>query len=91
MQKELDMTATGKNIKARCDKAGYEAKDLSILLNVTLSAPYYWFQGKVLPRIDTFIRLCNLLNCSIDDILVLIDVDNTEMEDFVCYDDKWYH
>ena len=80
--KEIDMTATGQNLKAMCETKGHDARSLSILLNVTLSAPYYWFQGKVLPRVDTFVRLCNLLHCTFEDILVLTDVDeHTYCED----------
>lgn len=75
--KEIDMIATGKKLKAKCESAGYDAKDLSIILNVTLSAPYYWFQGKVLPRVDTFVRLCSLINCKLEDILVIIDENDT--------------
>lgn len=66
----IDMIATGKNIENRCAQAGYDAKSLSILLNVTLASPYYWFSGHSLPRLDTLVSLCGVLECKLDDLII---------------------
>ena len=70
---KVDMLATGKRMQARCKDAGYSSKDLSILLNVDLSLPHYWFTGKAMPSWNIMVNLAVLLECKIDDLLVIVD------------------
>ena len=65
------MKATGENIKQRCKDADVTPEDLTRYLNLDLSTPYYWFQGKSLPRWDLAFNVADLLKCSLEDLFVL--------------------
>jgi len=71
--KIFDAKATGENIKTKCEQANITPKDISRVLNVDLSTPYYWFQGKSLPRMDVACRLADMCKCSLDDLFVLVE------------------
>lgn len=77
----VDMQATGENIKARCVKEGVTPEYISRYLNLDLSTPYYWFQGKVLPKIPIAFNLAEMLNCSLEDLFVVEDDEEGEFED----------
>lgn len=69
----IDVSKTGKKIADRCSELGVTPKDLSAQLNTTLTAPYYWLEGKNLPKLDTFLQLANILKCNIFDLIVYED------------------
>ena len=71
--KVFDAKATGENIKQRCEQANITPKDLSRLLNLDASTPYYWFQGKSMPRMDVACALADMLKCSLDDLFIMTD------------------
>lgn len=68
--KKLDMKSTGLAIKRKCLEFGYDQKELSRLFDVTLTTPYLWFNGDVLPRIEHLASLCDLCGCKMEDLLV---------------------
>lgn len=74
--KQVSMKATGLNIKQMCIAKGLTPKDLSEKFNVTLTTPYLWFNGEMLPRTDTLMNLCELLGCKVEDILVMEEVED---------------
>ena len=71
--KKLNTQATGLAIKQKCEQFGYDQKELSRLFDVTLTTPYLWFSGSVLPRIEYLASLCDLCNCKFEDLLVFDD------------------
>lgn len=85
----IDFAKTGKHILNKCKDAGYSPKDISLLLNTTLSAPYYWFEGKSLPKLETLLNLAKLLNCSIDELLVIEGP--ADMPNLVLHPDHYNH
>ena len=58
---QIDMKATGENIRKLVDNSGTSPEDLSRTLNLDLSTLYYWFQGKSLPRWEVAVNLTDLL------------------------------
>ena len=73
----IDMTATGKNIKAMRKAAGMSVKDLQDIFGFTNpQAIYKWQQGQALPTIDNMVILASIYDVKIDDIIVLQNVIN---------------
>ena len=68
---QVDFKATGLNIKQKCEQSNYTPKDLSQLLNTSLTTPYLWFDGKMMPKLNTLVSLSKLLGCTVDDILII--------------------
>ena len=75
---KIDMQATGKLIREKCDAAGMTPTELCRQLNLAVTTPYYWFEGKSLPRLETFLNLAERLGCELKDLYVL----QTEDDDF---------
>ena len=70
--RELDKKKTGENIKRLMRKNGVSTFDLQVALNLTsASTIYLWTQGKYTPNADGFVKLAQVFNCSIDEILIL--------------------
>ena len=69
--KKVNIEATGMQIKALCLQKGLKQKDLSEKLGVKTTSPYLWFNGEVMPKLDTLVNLCDLLECKLEDILVV--------------------
>ena len=65
------MKATGENIKKRCEAQKISPDELARLFNLDLSTPYYWFQGKSLPRWELAFNLADVLSCRLEDLFVL--------------------
>ena len=65
------MKATGENIKQRCENQKLTPEELSRLFNLDISTPYYWFQGKSLPRWELAFNLAEVLSCTLEDLFVL--------------------
>lgn len=67
----IDMAATGKNIKKLMKKNRYTHKKLCAALGLsTVQATYKWTQGKVLPSIDNQLVLAWIFHVRIEDLLV---------------------
>lgn len=67
----IDMKATGENIKKKCEAQHISPEDLTRYFNLDLSTPYYWFQGKSLPRWELAFNIADLLKCNLEDLFVL--------------------
>jgi DNA-binding XRE family transcriptional regulator len=65
------MKATGENIKKRCEAQKISPDELARFFNLDLSTPYYWFQGKSLPRWELAFNLADILSCRLEDLFVL--------------------
>ena len=70
----IDSVKTGKNIQAMCKEKGLSVNDIQLALQ--LNSPqsvYKWFSEKSssIPSIDHLVILAGLLDCHIDDLLVI--------------------
>lgn len=75
----IDMKKTGDNIKRLMRQKGLEVKDIQECLGLsTPQSIYHWRHGRSLPSIDNLFILSNVLETSIDDILVSTNRDNSE-------------
>lgn len=75
--KVINSIKTGKNIQLLCKEKGLSVRDIQFALQ--LSSPqsiYKWFSDKYssIPSIDHIVTLADLLECSIDDLLVVQDL-----------------
>ncbi len=71
---QIDIKATGENIKRLRIENGFSVKDLQDFFGFSEpQAIYKWQWGKTLPSIDNFFALSKLFNTSIDSILVAKD------------------
>ncbi len=68
--KELDIIATGINIKDLMDDKNISIRELSNRLNVSFQAVYRWQHGETLPTITNLFLLAQILQIGVDDILV---------------------
>lgn len=66
----INLKETGRLIENKCNEQGYKAKQLSEILDVQITSPYTWFNGKGMPQFDTFVKLCSLLKCSMEDLII---------------------
>lgn len=68
----IDSEETGKNIKRLMDEKDISYKDVYLALGLCgHQAVYKWIWGQSLPTLDNLVGLAYLLDCSIDDILVV--------------------
>ena len=75
---KIDMEKTGKNIYDKIKESGHSPQTIAIQLNLSTSAPYYWFEGKVLPKLDTMVNLAHLIGVKVDDLIVMEEDDENE-------------
>ena len=67
----LDLPATGQKIKTLMKQRGISARQLQLILNFPyVQTIYNWFSGKNMPSIDNLIVLSEILEVSINDLLV---------------------
>lgn len=74
---KIDVKASCEKIKDRMEKANITAKQLQEKLDVTVTAPYVWLRGDGLPKLDTLLNLCELLNCTLMELLVVVPSDDS--------------
>lgn len=68
----LDKEATGKNIKRLMRKANLTTFDVQQKMGMTSpSTLYLWMRGEYVPNAENIVVLSQVLNCGVDDILVL--------------------
>lgn len=73
----IDPIKTGKNIQAMCKEKGLSISN--IVLALQLNSPqsvYKWFSEKSssIPSIDHLVILAGLLDCYIDDLLIIDEI-----------------
>lgn len=70
--KKIDKVNTGENIRRLMRKARIDTFDLMMKLHLTSSSTIYsWTQGRVTPSAEALVKLAQIFDCSIDEILVL--------------------
>lgn len=75
--KIIDSVKTGKNIQSMCKEKGFSVNDIQFALQ--LNSPqsvYKWFSEKscTIPSIDHLVILADILECRIDDLLVINEI-----------------
>ncbi len=70
MHRILDRDSTCQHIKRISDENGVTIELLSEEMNVSKQTVYSWFSGKKMPSIDHLIELADILNVSIDELIV---------------------
>lgn len=67
----VDTTATGTNIKAMVKEQKIKIADIQKAMGFgTPQAIYKWFRGDTVPTIDNMVILADMLNTTIDKIIV---------------------
>ena len=78
---KIDVKASCEKIKDRMEKSNITAKQLQEQLGVTVTAPYVWIRGDGLPKLETLLNLCELLHCTIADLIVVHNSDSVDLND----------
>ncbi len=69
---KIDMEASGKRLKEICDEKGVSVNDLQRELNLKASQTIYkWFSGKSIPSIDNLVGLREVLDVTLDELVVV--------------------
>ena len=67
----LDMEATGVKIRESVLAAGLNAGDIAERMGFTTrNAVYRWFKGEAMPTLDNLVALADILDVSVDTLLV---------------------
>lgn len=66
----IDMKATGEKLKWYAEKHGYSVKDIQHYLGLSCPQPVYrWYKGIILPSIDNLLRLSELFNVHMEELV----------------------
>lgn len=67
----IDLKHTGSKLKNLAEKNGYRVKDIQEYLGLACPQSIYrWYNGIVLPSIDNLLRLSELFNMHMEELLV---------------------
>ena len=67
----IDMIETGKHLKRLARRNGYSVKDIQQYLNLSCPQPVYrWYKGVILPSVDNLLRLSELYQVHMEELLV---------------------
>ncbi len=67
----INMKLTGLRLKLYATRQGLSVKDIQNYLCLSCPQPIYrWYKGIILPSIDNFLRLSELFNVHMEDLLV---------------------
>lgn len=67
----IDMIETGKRLKKLAQKRGYSVKDIQEHLGLSCPQPVYrWYKGIILPSVDNLLRLSELYQVHMEELLV---------------------
>ena len=85
----IDMIETGKRLKKLAQRKGYSVKDIQQYLGLSCPQPVYrWYKGVILPSVDNLLRLSELYQVHMEELLVKTgyilnyDVDKIKKSDF---------
>ena len=71
----IDMKQTGIRLKSVIESAGYTPRIIQDYLHLSCVQPIYrWYKGKILPSVDHLLMLSELLNVHMEDFLVKKDI-----------------
>ena len=65
----IDYADIGRRIRQKRQEKGYTQERLSELIGVGASHMSHMESGKTIPSMEVFINLCNVLECSADELL----------------------
>lgn len=67
----IDMVQTGKRLKRLAQRKGYSVKDIQQYLGLSCPQPVYrWYKGVILPSVDNLLRLSELYQVHMEELLV---------------------
>ena len=73
--KEIDLKATGENITRLRNASGMSVKEVQKKIGFSTSmAVYKWQYGRTLPTVDNLVRLADLFNVKMDDIIITREI-----------------
>ena len=65
------MIETGKRLKKLAQRNGYTVKDIQQYLRLSCPQPVYrWYKGVILPSVDNLLRLSELYQVHMEELLV---------------------
>lgn len=68
----IDLKATSNNIKSLIKNSGLKVKDIANIFGFASPYPIYkWQNGESLPTLDNLVILANLLNVTMDDLIIV--------------------
>ena len=73
----IDTEATCRNIRSILEERGITPKEVQRALQLdSVQAVYKWIspKNKTMPSLDSLVQLANFLNCGIEDILVMKEI-----------------
>ena len=67
----IDTEKTGENLRRYAKSCGYSVKDIQEFLGLSCPQPVYrWFKGTILPSVDNLLRLSELFDVHMEDLLI---------------------
>ena len=79
----LDLEATGTKIKTIMKQKGVTPRQLQLIMDFPyVQTIYNWFAGKTMPTLDNLVVLAQILDVTMDEIIVtrMIEIDIAEEE-----------
>ena len=70
MTGEIDLTATGMNLRAVRMRKGYRAMDVADMMQVSSGSVSHWENGDFLPCTVRLVRLAELYGVPIDSLII---------------------
>ena len=70
-QISIDVEKTGEKLKHISKEKGYDVRDLMTITGFSSQAIYKWFHGTALPTIDNLVILAEILDVTMDEIIVV--------------------
>ena len=67
----IDMAATGANIASLRKKNNISVQELKTLMGLSAQTICKWQRGECLPTVDNLVILADILNVTVNDILVV--------------------
>ena len=74
--KVINVEATCSNLKRLCKEKNVTPKQIADTMGfTTVAAVYKWFSGKNIPSIDSLVVISYMLDCTLEEILVVDQVE----------------
>ncbi len=74
----IDTELTGRLLERRIRQSGYTVKELQHMLHLSCPQPIYrWFKGRALPSVDHLLFLSRILQCYMEELLVVRGADQS--------------